>query len=156
LFIAGGANAVTHERYQQAVGQLEVLRAAMREYFREHRLTAMVFPPSMTPALAIGVEGDITVRGEATTVRAAMLRNTVHASCGGMPGLVLPAGLTAGGLPVALEFDMLRGDDPKLLSLGLTLERALGPIDPPKLSLGYATDPGTRRMLGAGGAQWLE
>jgi len=134
LFIAGGANAVTHERYQQAVGQLEVLQAAMREYFGEHRLTAMVFPPSMTPALAIGVEGDITVRGEATTVRTAMLRNTVHASCGGMPGLVLPAGVTAGGLPVALEFDMLRGDDAKLLSLGLSLEGVLGPIDPPPLA----------------------
>ena len=37
----------------------------------------------------------------------------------------------AGGLPVALEFDMLPGDDPKLLSLGLSLEGVLGPIDPP-------------------------
>jgi mandelamide amidase len=131
LFLEAAVNAVTHERYQQAIGQLEVLRAAVRDYFQEHRLTAMVFPPSMTPALAIGVEGDITVRGAAMTVRTAMLRNTVHASCGGMPGLVLPAGLTATGLPVALEFDMLPGDDPKLLSLGLLLEGVLGPIDPP-------------------------
>lgn len=131
LFIAGGANAVSDERYQRAIAELEVLRAATAVYFREHRLAAMVFPPAMTPALPIGVEGDITVRGEPTTVRTAMLRNTVHASCGGMPGLVLPAGLTAAGLPVALEFDMLPGDDPKLLSLGLSLERALGPIDPP-------------------------
>jgi mandelamide amidase len=131
LFLAGGANAVTHERYQQSIGQLEVLRAAVREFFHEHRLTAIVYPPAMTPALPVGVEGDITVRGAATTVRTAMLRNTVHASCGGAPGLVLPAGLTATGLPVALEFDMLPGDDPKLLSLGLSLERVLGPIDPP-------------------------
>jgi indoleacetamide hydrolase len=134
LFLAGAANAVTHERYQQAIGQLEVLRAAAREYFQEHRLSAMVFPPAITPALPIGVEGEITVRGEATTVRTAMLRNTVHASCGGMPGLALPAGLTAAGLPVALEFDMLSGDDPKLLALGLSLERVLGPIDPPLLA----------------------
>jgi Asp-tRNA(Asn)/Glu-tRNA(Gln) amidotransferase A subunit family amidase len=134
LFLAGGTSAVTHERYQQAIGQIEVVRTAVRDYFHEHRLTAMVYPPAMTPALPIGVEGDITVRGEATTVRTAMLRNTVHASCGGAPGLVLPAGLTAGGLPVALEFDMLPGDDPKLLSLGLTLERVLGPIDPPQLA----------------------
>jgi indoleacetamide hydrolase len=131
LFIAGGENAVTHERYQQAIGQLEVLRAATREYFHEHRLSAMVFPPAMTAALPIGVEDDIAVRGEATTVRTAMLRNTVHASCGGAPGLVIPAGLTAAGLPVALEFDMLPGDDAKLLSLGLSLGRVLGPIDPP-------------------------
>ncbi len=138
-FIAGGANAVTHERYQQAIGQLDVLRAAARGYFQTHRLTAMVYPPAMTAALPIGVEDDITVRGAATTVRTAMLRNTVHASCGGAPGLVLPAGLTAAGLPVALEFDMLRGDDAKLLSLGLTLERVLGPIEPPPLQSVPAT-----------------
>ncbi len=131
LFLAGGASAVTHERYQQAIRQLKVLQAAVRGYFQEHLLTAMVYPPTMTPALPIGVEDAITVRGEATTVRTAMLRNTVHASCGGMPGLVLPAGLTAAGLPVALEFDMLPGDDRKLLALGLSLERVLGPVDPP-------------------------
>jgi mandelamide amidase len=85
----------------------------------------------MTPALPVGVEADISVRGAATTVRTAMLRNTVHASCGGAPGLVLSAGLTAAGLPIALEFDMLPGDDPKLLSLGLKLESVLGPIEPP-------------------------
>ena len=133
MFIAGGANAVSDERYQRAIAELEVLRAATAVYFREHRLAAMVFPPAMTPALPIGVEGDITVRGEPTTVRTAMLRNTVHASCGAMPGLVLPAGLTAAGLPVALEFDMLRGDDAKLLSLGLSLEGVSGPSIPPSL-----------------------
>jgi mandelamide amidase len=133
LFLPGGASAVTPERYQQAIGERDGLRAAAREYFQEHRLTAMVYPPAMTPALPIGVEGDISVRGVSTTVRTAMLRNTVHASCGGAPGLVLPAGLTAAGLPVALEFDMLPGDDLNLLSLGLALERVLGPIDPPPL-----------------------
>ncbi len=138
-FIAGGAHAVSSGRYQRAIEKLEVLRAATAAYFGEHRLTAMVFPPAMTTALPIGVEDEITVRGAAITVRTAMLRNTVHASCGGAPGLVLPAGLTATGLPVALEFDMLRGDDAKLLSLGLTLERVLGPIEPPPLQSVSAT-----------------
>ena len=82
---------------------------------------------------------EIAVRGAAITVRTAMLRNTVHASCGGAPALALPAGLTAAGLPVALEFDMLPGDDRKLLALGLSLERALGPIDPPPLQSVPAT-----------------
>jgi Asp-tRNA(Asn)/Glu-tRNA(Gln) amidotransferase A subunit family amidase len=134
LFLPGGASAVTQDRYQRAVAERERLRSAARDYFREHRLTAMVYPPAMTPALPIGVEGDISVRGVSTTVRTAMLRNTVHASCGGAPGLVLPAGLTAAGLPVALEFDMLPGDDLKLLSLGLALERTLGPIEAPHVA----------------------
>lgn len=53
------------------------------------------------------------------TVRAAMLRSTVHASCSAMPGLVLPAGMTSDALPVGLEFDMLPDQDRELLSLGL-------------------------------------
>jgi mandelamide amidase len=45
--------------------------------------------------------------------------------------LVLPAGLTAAGLPVALEFDAPSGADRALLALGLSLEKALGPLAPP-------------------------
>ena len=41
-----------------------------------------------------------------------------------MACLVLPAGLTRGGLPVGLGFDMLPGQDEELLSLGLTLEKS--------------------------------
>ena len=77
------------------------------------------------------MEGDITIRGEPSTVRTAMLRNTVHAACAGMPGLVLPAGTTVEGLTVGLEFDMQPGQDRPLLALGLSLERALGPVAAP-------------------------
>jgi mandelamide amidase len=51
-----------------------------------------------------------------------------------LPGLVLPAGLTGSGLPVAVEFDAPAATDRALLALGLSLERALGPITPPKSS----------------------
>jgi mandelamide amidase len=50
-----------------------------------------------------------------------------------MPGLVLPAGMTSDGLPVGLEFDMLPGQDRELLSLGLSVEQALGPIKAPPI-----------------------
>ena len=132
-FIAGGQNALPKERYDAAIQRMGAIRAAMRDYFRTNDLAALVYPPTLVPALPIGVEGDVTIRGMASAVRTAMLRNTVHASCVGMPGLVLPAGLTADGLPVGLEFDMLPGQDRELLSLGLTVERALGPIDAPPI-----------------------
>jgi indoleacetamide hydrolase len=49
---------------------------------------------------------------------------------------VLPAGLTARGLPVALEFDGPVGSDRGLLTLGLGFEQALGPIAPPPTNFG--------------------
>ena len=42
----------------------------------------------------------------------------------------LPSGLSA-GLPVGLELDAMPGDDAKLLSLGLAVEKVLGEIAPP-------------------------
>ena len=52
------------------------------------------------------------------------------------PRLVLPAGLTRGGLPVGVEFDAPAGADRDLLALGLTLQRVLGPIPAPKRARG--------------------
>ena len=138
-FLAGGRNSVPEERYRAAVQQIDAIRASMQQYFKVNDLMAMVFPPTLTAALPIGVEGEITIRGEASTVRTAMLRNTVHASCVGMPGLVLPVGLTDSGLPVGLEFDMLPGDDRALLSLGLALERVCGPVPAPRGVSGLPT-----------------
>jgi Asp-tRNA(Asn)/Glu-tRNA(Gln) amidotransferase A subunit family amidase len=43
----------------------------------------------------------------------------------------VPAGLTHGGLPVAMEFDAPAGTDRGLLALGLAVERALGPVAAP-------------------------
>jgi indoleacetamide hydrolase len=60
-----------------------------------------------------------------------MGRNGALASCTGLPALVLPAGVTNDGLPVGLEIDMLRDEDRQLLALGLSLERALGPMPAP-------------------------
>ena len=138
-FVAGSTNSVTEERYHAAVQSMHAIGASMKQYFATNSLVALVFPPTLTPPLPIGVETAITIRGAASTVRTAMLRNTVHAACVGMPGLVLPAGLTASGLPAGLEIDMLPGEDRALLSLGLSLERALGPVVPPHGAGGLAT-----------------
>jgi len=46
--------------------------------------------------------------------------------------LVLPAGLTNGGLPVALELDAPVGSDRALLALGAAVEQALGPLPAPQ------------------------
>lgn len=130
-FTPGGSKAVAPVAYDRQVTQLGTLRGAVQQFFQDHRLTATVFPPTLTPPLRIGEESETTSRGQTLSVYTAMARNVALATCAAAPALVLPAGITNDGLPVGLEFDMRRGDDRQLLALGLSLERALGPIPPP-------------------------
>ena len=62
-----------------------------------------------------------------------LIRNTDPGSNAGIPGLSLPAGLTAGGLPVGLELDGPLGSDTRLLGIALAFEALLGPVRPPPL-----------------------
>ncbi len=62
----------------------------------------------------------------------AFVRNTSPASNAGAAGISLPIGLTAHGLPVGIEIDVLPGNDEKLLALALSLEQLFGKIPPPE------------------------
>jgi mandelamide amidase len=64
----------------------------------------------------------------------AIARNISPGSTAGVPGLVLPAGVNSAGLPLGIEFDAPAGADRALLSLGLSLQAALGSIQPPTFS----------------------
>jgi Asp-tRNA(Asn)/Glu-tRNA(Gln) amidotransferase A subunit family amidase len=107
------------------------LKCAYGDYFARHRLDAMVFPATRVPAPLIGDERTLDIAGQAVPFEAAVARNIAPGSTAGLPGLVLPAGLTTGGLPVALEFDAPAGSDRSLLSVGALLEQALGRIAAP-------------------------
>lgn len=107
------------------------LQNAFRRYFREHRVAAIVHPTMMIPAPLIGQDMEVEIRGKKVPFYVAMSRNIAPASTAGIPGLVLPAGLTTGGLPVGIEFDAPVGRDRELLAVGLALERALGSIPAP-------------------------
>jgi indoleacetamide hydrolase len=61
----------------------------------------------------------------------ALVRNVAPGSTAGLPGLVLPAGLTRAGLPVSLEFDGPCGAERVLLDIGLLLEGVLGRLPAP-------------------------
>lgn len=130
--LPGGANFVSEAAYAAARDQhLPALRRLYQEYFSRWQVAAMVFPATMVPAPRIGEETTVEVRGRALRFDIAVARNIAPGSTAGLPGLVLPAGLTRTGLPVALEFDAPAGDDRALLSLGLNLERALGTLPAP-------------------------
>ena len=74
---------------------------------------------------------DVTIAGRTLSAREAFGENIALATSAGLPCLVVPAGLTATGLPVGLEFAAPAAHDDALLSLGFALEAVLGPVDPP-------------------------
>lgn len=130
--LPGGANFVSESVYAAACDRyLPELRRLYQDYFARTGVAAMVFPAIRVPAPLIGEETTIQIRGRAVSFESAVARNIAPGSTAGVPGLVLPAGLTAAGLPVALEFDAPAGGDRALLALGAALERALGTIPAP-------------------------
>ncbi len=134
--VPGGAQSVSDATYQAArLVHLPRLREAFRTFFETTGAAALVFPATMVPALPIGQETDVIVRGKKLSFETVVARNIAPGSTAGLPGLVLPAGLTARGLPVALEFDGPAGSDRALLGLGLTLERTLGRLPPPRATM---------------------
>ena len=93
----------------------------------------MVFPTTLVPAPRIGEETTVDAGGRPLPFETAVARNIAPGSTAGLPGLVLPVGLTRGGLPVAIEFDAPASADRALLGLGLGAERALGPLAAPRI-----------------------
>jgi mandelamide amidase len=111
------------------------LQALYRDYFARHRLDAIFFPTTPVCAVAIdGVQGSSVIAvadgapGDAFTT---LIRNTDPASNAGLPGLSLPAGMTAAGLPVGMEIDGPLASDSRLLAIGLSLEALFGPLPAP-------------------------
>jgi Asp-tRNA(Asn)/Glu-tRNA(Gln) amidotransferase A subunit family amidase len=114
------ANAVLHHSAEdQALAKLEPLQM-------EREIIS--YPPPK-----IGEEVEVEIRGQKIPLYVAMSRNISLGSCASMASLVLPVGITSSGLPVGLEFDALSGNDRQLLSLGLSLEKVLGPIPNPRI-----------------------
>ena len=104
---------------------------AYRDLFETHGVAALVFPAVPIPAPRVREEGDtagdlVEIEGTSFSAVLTLIRNTHATSAIGAPGLSIPAGLTAHGLPVGLELDGLPGDDEALLGLGVAVEQMLG------------------------------
>jgi Asp-tRNA(Asn)/Glu-tRNA(Gln) amidotransferase A subunit family amidase len=120
-----GMNRPAHSAYVEALARIQSMRGAIRQLFHEHALDACALPPVLGAAPRIGEDVQVKVRGADVPLNVFMTRNIALGTCAGMPGLVLPAGRTARGLPVGIELDMLPGRDRALLSLGLAGEAVL-------------------------------
>jgi mandelamide amidase len=137
----GGKDFVPDAQYEEIVRvHLPKLRGMYRDYFAKSGVAAIVFPATMLPAPKLGEEDmEVDVAGRRLPLDVAMARNIAPGSTTGLPGLVMPAGLTHSGLPVALEFDGPSGSDRQLLSIGLALETVLRPLPPPPRLLSRTT-----------------
>lgn len=136
-------------QYEQV---MRVRRPALQklyaDYFSQKRVDAILFPTTILPATPIDYvhgSGNVSVNGgPPLTAFDAYIRNAGPGSDAGIPGLTIPAGLTAGGLPVGIEIDGPRGSDERLLALGLAIEAVLGRLPPPprprKASAGVADE----------------
>jgi|SRR5579859_3541704 len=129
----GGADVVSEAAYAAARDvHLPALRRTFQQYFSQAQVAAIVFPATLVPPPPIGEETTLQAGGRSLPFDVAVARNIAPGSTAGLAGLVLPAGLGSDGLPIAVEFDAPAGSDRALLALGVSLERALGPIAPPK------------------------
>ena len=118
--VKGFLTSTVPPNYEAMLAQRSRISEVIRSYFASNNLDALCFPPALTPAFEIGKAGR------------SLARNVSHGSVSGMASLVLPAGVTSAGLPVGLEFDSLPGTDRRLLAIGVSLQRALGPIPAPE------------------------
>jgi indoleacetamide hydrolase len=129
-----GEGAIPEAAYRHA---LEVLRpqlqAAYRDHFRKHDVAAVIFPTTPLPAAPIGDDETVLMNGERVPTFFTFIRNTSPGSVAGIPGISLPAAMTAAGLPLGIELDGGENDDARLLAIAAAVERVLPKIAAPKI-----------------------
>jgi mandelamide amidase len=128
-----GAGTVPEAVYRKALAQRGELKETYRRHFNEAGVAAVIFPATPAPAAAIGDDETFLLNGKPMPTFATFIRNSSPGSVAGIPGLSLPAGLTASGLPVGIEIAGPEGSDRALLAIGAALEAALPRIPAPKV-----------------------
>jgi len=124
-------SAIGEDAYRAAMAARVQLQALYRDAFVRHDVQALLFPTSPLTARQVGSESLAEFNGEMQPAFPTFIRNTDPGSNAGIPGLSLPAGLGADGLPVGLALDGPAGADRHLLAIGTALEAVLPPVRRP-------------------------
>jgi Asp-tRNA(Asn)/Glu-tRNA(Gln) amidotransferase A subunit family amidase len=125
--VVTGEDRITDEVYAAAMDAREQLRQNFRELFANQGLDAIIFPTTILPARPIeGSLETVELNGEQVPTLLSYIHNTDPASIAALPGLSLPVGLTASGLPVGMEIDGPEQSDRRLLAVAKTLESIIG------------------------------
>ena len=127
LGLVSGEDGISDEVYALALAAREHLRNNYDDYFAGNHLDAMIFPTTLLPARPIeGSLETVELNGEQVPTLPTYIHNTDPASIAALPGISLPVGLTASGLPVGMEIDGPEQSDRRLLAIAKTLEQIIG------------------------------
>lgn len=115
----------TNAEYLSRLEKQRVVRRLLIEVMDRHRVDALVYPVKSLPAPMIGTSDDGP-------------RDNAISAVTGLPAIVLPAGVTEGGLPLALELLGRPFSEPTLIRVAYAYERAsrarVGPTLTPHLA----------------------
>jgi len=127
LGLVSGEGKTSEAVYATAMRARQQLRKNFQKYFAEQQLDAIIFPTTILPARAIqGSLETVELNGAQVPTLPTYIHNTDPASIAALPGISLPVGLTASGLPVGMEIDGPEQSDRRLLAVARTLERIVG------------------------------
>ena len=130
-----GEGAIPEEVYREALDVTRpALQAAYADYFASNDVLAAVFPTAPLPAAPIGHDETVELNGEQVPTFPTFIRNSAPSSLAGIPGVTLPAGLSADGLPIGMELDGPAGSDRTLLALCAAVEAVLPATPAPPIA----------------------
>ncbi|PLC11471.1 hypothetical protein AUQ48_03425 [Kocuria flava] len=111
--------------YRAALEHRRVAQRLHAEALSAAGVAALVQPTCPLTARPVGEDETVVLNGRRVPTFETFVRHTDLAGVLGTPGLSLPAGRTAEGLPVGLELAGGPGSDAVLLELGRTVEAVL-------------------------------
>jgi mandelamide amidase len=122
-------------------GGRALLQKKYTDYFAAAGVECVLFPTTLLAAPKIDAAkgshtlsytvGGVEQKDENTFVTC--IRNTDPCTNAGLPSLSIPAGMTAGGLPVGMEIDGPLGSDSNLLAIGMAIEAVWGSLKAPAI-----------------------
>ena len=122
-----GDEAIPVALYQQVMAEARPnLQRAYADCFNGNDVSVLLFPTAPLTARPVGDDETVELNGERLPTFPTFIRNTDPASNAGIPGISLPAGLTAAGLPVGMELDGPAGSDDALLAIAQSVEAVIG------------------------------
>ncbi|QUQ64224.1 glutamyl-tRNA(Gln) amidotransferase subunit A [Kutzneria sp. CA-103260] len=117
LVLPGGRGFISPETYDATLSvDRPELQRRLGEVFVHGGFDALLFPTTPCTAPLIEHRSRFTIAGEEVS-DLLLAKNTVPASGAGLPGVSIPIGLAANGLPVGIEIDGAHGRDRELLDL---------------------------------------
>jgi indoleacetamide hydrolase len=118
--------------YKHAVNvQRPRLQQAYADCFKRHAIEAMIFPTTPLCAALIGQDDEVLLNGQSVPTFPTYTRFMATGSLAGQPGITVPMGRDAQGLPLGIALDAPAGSDRRMLAIAQAIEAVIGPVSEP-------------------------